>query len=192
MLLTNAEAVASVLRGTDGSGGYSPLAALGATRTLAVVIDDTMRSLVARARASGSTWQDIGSVLGTTRQAAFQRFGSNNSETEHAVETTMKDAGPRALSILGQYVNRDWTLRDEFDATMQDRLSEEMLAAGWRQLQAMVGAFKSFGGPTVRSMDAYVVVDVPMIFESGEMKGRVAFNSDAKIAGLFVLNPEVP
>lgn len=34
-----------------------------------------LRSAVAAARAAGDTWTVIGAALGTTRQAAFQRFG---------------------------------------------------------------------------------------------------------------------
>jgi hypothetical protein len=36
---------------------------------------DFLRAAVERARAEGHTWQEIGEVVGTTRQAAFQRFG---------------------------------------------------------------------------------------------------------------------
>ena len=32
---------------------------------------------------------------------------------------------------------------------------------------------------------------VPLEFEAGPMKGRVAYDGDSRIAGLFVLNPEV-
>jgi hypothetical protein len=41
-------------------------------------VDDAeqeLRDAVAEARAAGDTWSMIGIALGTTRQAAFQRFG---------------------------------------------------------------------------------------------------------------------
>jgi hypothetical protein len=44
----------------------------------AVAYDAARRALeeaVARARAQGSSWSEVGAVLGITRQAAFQRFG---------------------------------------------------------------------------------------------------------------------
>lgn len=34
-----------------------------------------LRAAVATARAAGDTWEAIGVALGTSRQAAFQRFG---------------------------------------------------------------------------------------------------------------------
>ena len=186
MLLTNAEAVASVLRGT-ASDAYSPLAALGATRTLALVIEDTMRALVAQARSEGSTWQDIGDVLGTTRQAAYQRFGSMNTE-EVLMETPLEGADTKAAETIDRYTKQDWSLRAEFDANMRERLTEDLLASGWSQVTAALGAFKKRGKPTSRVIQDHTVVDVPMTFENGEMKGRVAFDGDGKIAGLFILN----
>ena len=40
-----------------------------------VEAQDLLRAAVDRARVEGRTWQEIGDILGTTRQAAFQRFG---------------------------------------------------------------------------------------------------------------------
>ena len=37
--------------------------------------DDELRAAVASARVAGDTWDAIGVALGTSRQAAYQRFG---------------------------------------------------------------------------------------------------------------------
>jgi len=37
--------------------------------------DEELRAAVASARAAGDTWDAIGVALGTSRQAAYQRFG---------------------------------------------------------------------------------------------------------------------
>ena len=37
--------------------------------------EDELRQAVADARAAGESWTAIGAALGTTRQAAYQRFG---------------------------------------------------------------------------------------------------------------------
>jgi hypothetical protein len=39
-----------------------------------MVVQDTLRALVAQARAAGHTWAEIGDLLRVSRQAAFQRF----------------------------------------------------------------------------------------------------------------------
>jgi hypothetical protein len=49
--------------------------AVAAARELSRVTDVALRAAVDRARAAGHSWSRIGEVLGTTRQAAFQRFG---------------------------------------------------------------------------------------------------------------------
>jgi hypothetical protein len=53
----------------------SALEALTAARELSGATDAALRAAVDRARAAGQSWGRIGDVLGTTRQAAFQRFG---------------------------------------------------------------------------------------------------------------------
>ena len=49
--------------------------AMAAARELSSITDVALRAAVDRARAAGQSWSRIGEVLGTTRQAAFQRFG---------------------------------------------------------------------------------------------------------------------
>ncbi|MEV5574955.1 hypothetical protein AB0L06_33375 [Spirillospora sp. NPDC052269] len=51
------------------------LAAVAAAAEAVRRADDHLRGTVGTARSSGRTWQEIGDVLGITRQAAFQRFG---------------------------------------------------------------------------------------------------------------------
>ncbi|HEX5401854.1 MAG TPA: hypothetical protein VFX16_06090 [Pseudonocardiaceae bacterium] len=53
-----------------------PLIAVRSAKRLAHAMDDVQRATVQRARRAGRTWQEIGDLLGTSRQAAFQRFGS--------------------------------------------------------------------------------------------------------------------
>jgi hypothetical protein len=78
MLTTNAELVAKVLRSTDEADSDSLARAIAATRSLALIVDDTLRSLVHQARAGGRTWAQVGELVGVTRQAAFQRFGTGD------------------------------------------------------------------------------------------------------------------
>ncbi|MFE6857288.1 hypothetical protein [Nocardia sp. NPDC057668] len=81
MLSSNAEFVAEVLYPAEGSPAPSVMAALRAARNLDSVVDDVLRSLVAQARDEGRTWAEIGEIFGTSRQAAFQRFGGAGAQT---------------------------------------------------------------------------------------------------------------
>jgi len=53
----------------------APLEAVIVIRSLARVVEDGLRQAVQLARQAGHTWAEIGELLGTSRQAAFQRFG---------------------------------------------------------------------------------------------------------------------
>ncbi|MEU1203925.1 hypothetical protein [Nocardia sp. NPDC005825] len=75
LLSTNADVVVEVLRPGQGVPPPSVMAALRAARSLDGVVDDVLRSLVRQARDEGRTWAEIGEIFGTSRQAAFQRFG---------------------------------------------------------------------------------------------------------------------
>jgi hypothetical protein len=46
-----------------------------AARERAVAASVALQDAVDRARDAGHSWREIGAALGTTRQAAFQRFG---------------------------------------------------------------------------------------------------------------------
>ena len=63
----------------SSTGASSPapagLAAVQVASELAAVSAAALRLSVDQARAAGHTWQELGDVLGVSRQAAFQRFG---------------------------------------------------------------------------------------------------------------------
>lgn len=74
LLSANAELVVGVLRPEEGRPSVPVLAALTATRNLSRLVDDILHTLARQAREEGHTWAEIGDLLGTSRQAAFQRF----------------------------------------------------------------------------------------------------------------------
>ncbi|MGH9063616.1 MAG: DUF3887 domain-containing protein [Acidimicrobiales bacterium] len=196
MLQSTAETVGSVLADAERAGeGYPVLAAVAATRSLGVIVDDVLHALVDEARSSGHTWQEIGDVLHVTRQAAFQRFGAGEAGDDRRrsqAMTEMPDAEERAVSILDDAVAGRWdAVRADFDDRMLAGASVEVLAAGWDQVVGMVGEFVELGEPGVRATGGYAVVDVPMTFARGEMKGRIAFSPAGQVAGFFLLNPDV-
>jgi hypothetical protein len=59
----------------DAAGPAGPLAGLAAAREQSAAAAAALQAAVDRARAAGHSWREIGDVLQTTRQAAFQRFG---------------------------------------------------------------------------------------------------------------------
>lgn len=107
-------------------------------------------------------------------------------------EPTVADLGRKAAALTDLMVGNDWpAVREDFDATMREGLSEEQLASAWQQVVQLKGAYQSRGEPKrVLKPGALVVFDTPMTLEQGAMKSRITFRENGDVAGLFVLVPE--
>lgn len=190
MLTTNAEMVAAVLSGGEGSDSDSLMRAIAATRSLAMVVDDTLRALVKQARASGRTWAEIGELLSVTRQAAFQRFGSVEPATPEAGTAPRRTPGARkqALAVLRAFLARHWeAMRADFDERMRSACSVELLTSVRIGLETELGELQNLGAPLITTRSGYTVVDVPISFQRGDRTGRVVLDADGRVAGFFVL-----
>ena len=165
------------------------------TRELA---DQVLTLCVQQARDAGHTWQEIGTLLGVTRQAAFQRFGRPiDPRTGEPMDKTvhMADAAERATEIVTEVLDgRMNEARKSFNAEVLAAFTDEVRADALATVAGLVGAFEAFGDgePFVRRVGGYTVVDLPLCYEAGDMKARVAFDADEKVAGLFILVPEAP
>lgn len=164
------------------------LGEVGAAHRQVLEAQDVLRAAVDRARAEGHTWQEIGEVVGTSRQAAFQRFGKPvDPRTGQAMAVGLPDAADRALALLSDYAAaRFERVRDDFDETMRRELDTEKLASVWARVVGSVGAFERFGEPVVHAAGDLTVVDVLMSFEAGNGVAQVSFRSEGTVAGLFI------
>lgn len=194
MLTTNAEMVAGVLRGSEGPPASSLMAAIAATRTLGVLVDDTLHALVRRARNEGHTWAEIGQTLNVTRQAAFQRFGGG--QTPDAGDESLQpipDAGLKATTIVELLLAEDW---DKLWATFDERVTKvasvEVFHTTLESAKSTYGEVVALGTPSAGVVGDYTVVDVPIACERGDGIGRVSFNADEQVAGLFLLPADAP
>jgi hypothetical protein len=171
------------------SGAGSPLAAMAAARELSAATDAALQAAVDRARAAGHSWRGIGDVLGTTRQAAFQRFGR---PLDPRTGETMTRAVPpglaeRALAIFAAHAEGRWEdVLAELDENMRERIDADRMAAGWAHTIAVIGGLERIGDPLAFQAGDYSVVIIPLHFEAGEANGRVSFDSDGKVAGLYI------
>ncbi|MGW4568229.1 DUF3887 domain-containing protein [Streptomyces sp. NPDC004561] len=160
--------------------------------------EQVLRLCVQQSRDAGHTWQEIGDLLGVTRQAAFQRFGKPiDPRTGEPMDKTvrMADAAERAIEIVTDVLEgRMEKARRSFNAQVLEAFTDEVRGSGMATVAGMVGAFESFGEaePFVRRIGDHTVVDIPLRYEAGDMKARVAFDADEKVAGLFILAPETP
>jgi hypothetical protein len=163
-----------------------------------VLAEQVLKLCVAQCRDAGHTWQEIGDLLGVTRQAAFQRFGKPiDPRTGEPMDKTvhMTDAAERALQIVTNVLEgRMDEARPSFNAEVLAAFTDEVRANGLATVAGLVGAFEGFGEsePFVRRIGDHTVVDLPLRYEAGDMKARVAFDADEKVAGLVIIPPETP
>ncbi len=160
--------------------------------------EQVLRLCVQQSRDAGHTWQEIGDLLGVTRQAAFQRFGKPiDPRTGEPMDKTvrMADAAERATQIVRDVLEgRMAEARATFNAQVLAAFTDEVRGDALATVAGLVGAFEGFGEgePFVRRIGDHTVVDIPLRYEAGEMKARVAFDADEKVAGLFILAPQTP
>jgi hypothetical protein len=189
--------VASTVRAAAGRlaeelsrpGASSPLAAMVAARELSTATDAALQAAVDRARAAGHSWRRIGDVLGTTRQAAFQRFGRpvDPRTGEPMARAIPPGRTDRAVAIfLAQAEGRWEDVLGNLDEKMRENLDARSLAAGWARMSATYGNLERIGDPFAFQADDHTVVSIPLHFEAGEANGRVTFDLAGKVAGLFI------
>jgi hypothetical protein len=180
-------AAARSLAGELGQPG-SPLSAVVAARDLSAAAEAALQAAVDRARAAGRSWEEIGDVLGTSRQAAFQRFGhpADPRTGEPMTRAVPPGAAQRAAKFLARFTAGDWDeVLADFNGVMRERHDADRLASGWAQMIGMFGSYQAMGDVTpVRADAGTVVVDVLLHFEAGEAMVWVRFDRDGKVTGL--------
>jgi hypothetical protein len=165
-----------------------PLQAVAAIRSLAYVVEAGMREAVQQARQAGHTWAELGDLLGTTRQAAFQRFGRPLAPRTGVPIATqiMPGAARRASALLADIAERHWDhVRATFGQPMAGALDAPGLAAAWAQVIGTNGDYQGMGEPVVHQAGDLTVVNVPLRFEAAELTGRVSFDQSGQVAGLY-------
>jgi len=145
-------------------------------RSLARAVEEGLREAIQNARLAGHTWAEIGELLGTTRQAAFQRFGRPLDPRTGVPmsDTILPDAAERAAGLLADVAEQRWEQATSgFDQRMAKALDPRGLAAAWAQVIGLAGEYQGMGEPLAHQAGDYTVVDVPLRFEAAEMTGRV-------------------
>ena len=148
----------------DGPAGgtASALEVIAFVRGTASAVEEGMRVAVQRAREEGHTWEEIGQVLGTTRQAAFQRFGK---------ATDPRTGQPMAISILPGAAQRGAALfadlaagrwadaSRDFGVQIAAKFDADRMAATWARLAGMIGQLEEMGEPVAFQAADRTVVD---------------------------------
>jgi hypothetical protein len=174
-------------------GENDPLELVRAAHEVQDRADALMAAAVQQAREAGRTWQEIGEVLGVSRQAVFQRYGKPiDPRTGEVMNTSpLPEAADLARTVIDDLTHGRWAdVRARFDATMRDGLNEEELAEPWVQTAGVVGAYEGHGETDVVRTGDFTTTNTPLSFEAGEFVARITFRDDRTIAGLYILNPD--
>lgn len=164
--------------------GSTPLDSVVVAREAARSAEEALRDAVEQARAAGHTWQEIGEILGTSRQAAFQRFGRPVEPRTEAAAGAVE----RAVTVVADLVAGRWDdVRRNFDEPMTAELTADKLAAVWAQVVGTIGRYEHRGEPFAVQIGEHAVVTVLLHCEAGEVNARVAINRDGTVGGLFLL-----
>jgi hypothetical protein len=108
-----------------------PLAAIAAARRMVATAEAELQQAVDRARATGHSWREIGDVLETTRQAAFQRFGRPVDPRTGALmsRAVLPGATDKAIAIFADIAAGRWEdARRDFSESIRSRLDADRLA----------------------------------------------------------------
>jgi hypothetical protein len=171
------------------SRSASPLTGVAAARDLSAAAGAALQAAIDRARGAGCSWRDIGEVLGTSRQAAFQRFGHPVDPRTGTLMSrdVLPGAADRATQIFSwQDGGAFEQIRAEFDDNLRQRLDAGRLAAGWARVIGMFGRLERIGVPFARRTGDDTLVDLPLHFEAGDARGFVRFDAGGKVAGLAI------
>jgi hypothetical protein len=188
LLLTNVELVANVLRAGEHDAPGQVMRAIAATRSLDMIVQDTLRALVEQARAAGHTWAEIGELLHVSRQAAFQRFGGGRRPTaEDGIAVPVDGAVDAAVPVLEAFLDgRFDDARATFGERMLDACSVELLADVRDRVRQYGGEVQALGTPVISVRDGYTGVDIPVALEGADGIGRVVLDADRQVVGFFV------
>lgn len=170
----------------------SPDGAVAAARDLASAAEAALQEAVDRARDVGRSWREIGGVLGTSRQAAFQRFGHPiDPRTGEAMVRAVPDgAVQRAVAFLGHFTAGRWEeVLGTFDEFMLQRHDASRLARGWSQMIGMFGSYEKMGEVAPFLLGESTVVDALLYFEAGEAMLWVRFDREGRVSGLRLHPP---
>jgi hypothetical protein len=177
-----------------GPGTGQSLGAVSAARELTAAANEALQAAVDRARGAGHSWREIRDVLDTSRQAAFQRFGRpvDPRTGRPMTRDVLPGAADRAMAIFADIAQGRWeqALKD-LSEQMRARLDAQRLARGWAATAGLIGVFERMGEPLAYPVEDSTAVDIPLYFEAGERTGRVSFDRDGKVVGLFI-RPALP
>ncbi|MCS5731331.1 DUF3887 domain-containing protein [Herbiconiux moechotypicola] len=161
--------------------------------------ENRLRESVTAARAAGASWREIGDALGTSRQAAFTRFGdeTGRSGDQLALRTTQLF---ESLSA-GDYES----VRTMMSYSCARALTKRKLLGAWADAVRASGAFVGCANAVPQQPDGRTPIErwahrqlVTHVFQTAlhfardDLTGRVAYDSAGRVIGILMLADDAP
>ncbi|WP_432476534.1 hypothetical protein [Nocardioides sp. GXQ0305] len=164
---------------------------------------EDLRLAVEAARTAGHSWAEVGRVLGTSRQAAFKRFGTATDPRtgEQVGRRTPEGAVTVAERVWRMVDGGDYDgLRELLHDSAAGALDRETVLGTWARVVADGGRLEAVrevvvqlpdgsAAPLDEPVSGTVVVSSTLACEAADWHGRVAVDGDGRVTGLLVVPP---
>ena len=161
-----------------------PLDRIRSAATAVHLAERALADAARHAQAAGHSWAAVGAVLGTSRQAAFKRFGSPRDPlTGEPMSPADRSGVVRRTEQV--FAALDAGRYDELRAMMPDDVARVLTRA------VLLGAWARAVGETGNLVrcEGTVVGATTLVCEAGEWQGRVAWDAGGRLLGLLVVPP---
>ena len=97
-------------------------------------------------------------------------------------------AADRAVTIVACLAEGRWEeARRDFNAKIGEALDDRRLADAWARMASLVGrTTRVSAGRSPAGWPMRTVIEVPLRCKAGEATGRVVFDEDGKVTGLWL------
>ena len=187
--------VSELLRAELLATAGDPMHTVATARGLGRLTNDALALLVTAARERGASWQQVGDALGTTRQAAFQRFGAPLDPRTGVpmTRTSVPGAADKASAIFTAVAQHRWDDASvDFSDTVRKGLGATGLADAYANVIALAGELEKQGPPELLELAGVTVAEVPLHHEAADLTGRVSFAPDGSVVGLWFVPAPAP
>ncbi|HZU72679.1 MAG TPA: DUF3887 domain-containing protein [Acidimicrobiales bacterium] len=111
---------------------------------------------------------------------------STTSNSTTATTVSLPSLSAESVTLAEDMTKGDFAaVRAHFDNTMEAGLSETQLAAGWQQVTATLGSYRTHGQPIAKNAGNEIIF-VPMVFSDASFEVQFSFDADGRIGGFYL------
>ncbi|MEX3611205.1 hypothetical protein VVR12_09175 [Rothia sp. LK2588] len=146
-----------------------------------------LEDAVGAARTAGATWQQIGSVLGVSKQAASQKYQNQATATPQALDHIQRELNARAEELFAAVSRSDIEAAHDLMTYATARLlSKRKILKTWQAVTDAVGEHLKIQRTVIEQSGSQNVLTYRLKHQHGEPVGQITFNSRTKITGWVI------